>query len=44
MSYMGREQAWGAALGAGVGAGVGMAAGASNLTKLLRVELDLPSA
>jgi hypothetical protein len=33
MSYMGREQAWGAALGAGVGAGVGMAAGASNLTK-----------
>ncbi|WP_223447850.1 hypothetical protein [Pseudomonas sp. BF-R-19] len=33
MTYMGREQAWGAALGAGVGAGVGMAAGASNLTK-----------
>ena len=33
MSYMGREQAWGAALGAGVGAGAGMAAGASNLTK-----------
>jgi hypothetical protein len=33
MSYMGREQAWGAALGAGVGAGAGMAAGASNLAK-----------
>jgi hypothetical protein len=33
MSYMGREQAWGAALGAGVGAGVGMAAGASSLGK-----------
>jgi hypothetical protein len=33
MTYMGREQAWGAALGAGVGAGVGMAAGASNLAK-----------
>lgn len=31
MSYMGREQAWGAALGAGVGTGVGMAAGASKL-------------
>lgn len=33
VTYMGREQAWGAALGAGVGAGVGMAAGASNLAK-----------
>ncbi|MEQ7917688.1 hypothetical protein ABQX22_00720 [Xanthomonas sp. WHRI 1810A] len=33
MTYMGREQAWGAALGAGVGAGVGMAAGASSLGK-----------
>ncbi|MGG5284797.1 hypothetical protein ACQZ2G_12425 [Pseudomonas viridiflava] len=33
MTYMGREQAWGAALGAGLGAGVGMAAGASNLAK-----------
>ncbi|MGF6124933.1 hypothetical protein QF019_000122 [Pseudomonas frederiksbergensis] len=33
MTYMGREQAWGAALGAGVGAGVGMAAGASNVAK-----------
>nr|WP_251029309.1 hypothetical protein [Pseudomonas fluorescens] len=31
MVYMGREQAWGAALGAGLGAGVGMAAGASKL-------------
>lgn len=33
ITYIGREQAWGAALGAGVGAGVGMAAGASNLAK-----------
>jgi hypothetical protein len=33
MSYMGREQAWGAALGAGVGTGIGMAAGASNVAK-----------
>lgn len=31
MVYMGREQAWGAALGAGLGAGVGMASGASKL-------------
>jgi len=31
MFYMGREQAWGAALGAGLGAGVGMASGASRL-------------
>ncbi|UUN88963.1 hypothetical protein [Pseudomonas extremorientalis] len=31
MVYMGREQAWGAALGAGLGAGVGMASGASRL-------------
>ncbi|KAA0978047.1 hypothetical protein [Pseudomonas sp. ANT_H12B] len=31
MSYMGREQAWGAALGAGLGAGIGMASGASRL-------------
>ncbi|SNS63953.1 MULTISPECIES: hypothetical protein [Pseudomonas] len=31
ISYLGREQALGAALGAGVGAGIGMASGASNL-------------
>lgn len=31
MVYMGREQAWGAAVGAGLGAGVGMAAGASKV-------------
>ncbi|KTC19284.1 hypothetical protein AO391_21665 [Pseudomonas marginalis ICMP 9505] len=31
MVYMGREQAWGAALGAGLGAGVGIASGASKL-------------
>lgn len=31
VSYMGREQAWGAALGAGLGAGIGMASGASRL-------------
>lgn len=31
MTYMGREQAWGAAVGAGVGTGIGMAAGASKV-------------
>ncbi|MGE8066237.1 hypothetical protein [Pseudomonas sp. NPDC089569] len=31
MSYMGREQAWAAALGAGLGAGVGMASGTSRV-------------
>ncbi|WP_085712579.1 MULTISPECIES: hypothetical protein [unclassified Pseudomonas] len=31
MTYMGREQAWGAAIGAGVGAGVGMASHAGKL-------------
>lgn len=31
MSYMGREQAWGAAIGAGVGTGVGLAAGAGKI-------------
>lgn len=33
MTYIGREQAWAAAVGAGAGVGVGMAAGASRLTR-----------
>jgi hypothetical protein len=31
MTYMGREQAWGAAVGAGLGTGVGLAAGAGKV-------------